>query len=118
MLKVGQRGQSSFEIVLVTVFILAVVVAIMGYYFNIHDSTIAMSIAKSELLDIMNSRGEFYFIERIDFEEVGLTGINVLVVTDPNTFNLTPQEKQELEKKIYDNTKYVAGQTNVLVNNP
>lgn len=65
----GNKGQSSFEVVLVSAAIIAGVVFFVSVFQSSYDSTTAMAILKSRLVEKFNSMEASYVVERIDFSE-------------------------------------------------
>ena len=86
----GEKGQSSFEIIFVTAAIFIVGTAIMGNFFEVVDYVVAPAIVKEKLVSIFatdESLEEAYFIEKIEVTGAPPT-VNIDVKTFPDDFDL------------------------------
>ena len=66
----NQKGQLSFEFLLLTLVIFSLAIVIAGYHFAEQDTTNAMLIAKSETLSWLAGQDEFRYIENVNFDTV------------------------------------------------
>ncbi len=100
-----ERGQVSFEILLLTTFVIAVTIAVSGYYLTIRDSTVAMQLSKTHALDQIERTEGSYTLSSIDFE-VQTDSITMFLETTPATFNCELLDGLSLSEKIRLNTTY------------
>ena len=66
---VGQKGQSSFEMLTIALVLMGLTIFILTNYFSLSDSLTALGIMKIETIKELNEQKELYFIERITFKE-------------------------------------------------
>ena len=97
-----ERGQASFEMILVTAVIFILIIIILNNYVEVQDSTVAVSILKARTLEKLGAEDGFYYIEKIDsLEDEG--GISLTIAIRPAP---PPLDFAEIENEIAANTKY------------
>ena len=109
-MRLSERGQASFEILLLTAIVFASVIWVSGHYLEIRDSTLSLQMAKIHTLSQIDKSDNAMVIENLDFEEsVDGTSITINIgVSDSwdcgdNDFN-----SSGLASNIINNTKYTA----------
>ena len=109
MLKLKQKGQASFEFLLVTLFILFVTLLVLNSWFSISDETQVIVLLKTKIVERLHQADDFYALRKIevvddqDQENLKLkvfitpsvvgTGID----TDIINFNVELQEKTKYD---------------------
>ena len=107
MLRLKQKGQGSFEFLLVMLFIIFISLLVLNSWFSISDETQALVLMKTMTVEKLNSADDFYTLRKIE----------IIAGDTPEdlAFNLyiTPKASPELEEEIRssaqeveDNTKY------------
>jgi len=104
----NNRGQISFEILLLTAIILAAAIGVSTYYLSVKGATLAMQLTKVYTLNEIDRAGDGHTIEKISFQELGTT-ITLTVKTCPAAIGFA---SADLRTTILNNTKY----TNATIN--
>lgn len=81
---VGQKGQGSIEIVLITATAIALAFFFSNVYLSTQDATAALWIAKNRLTERLNSLETPVIIEKISYTKLGPSEIAIRVFTKPN----------------------------------
>lgn len=105
----NQKGQLSFEMLLITLVIFSFVIIIAGYHFMEQDTTNAMLIAKSETLSWLAEKERFYYIEKINFN----VGDNELTIKLSDTFS--DIDKTELVGRVKTKVENLTNLSNITV---
>lgn len=93
----NQKGQLSFEFLLITLVIFSLVIIIAGYHFAEQNTTNAMLIAKSETLRWLSEKNEFYYINKVNFDAATNTLTIVLSDNPGNTNELETIVRESVE---------------------
>jgi len=79
------RGQSSMEMLLVTVAVISISIYILGNYLDLNDSTFAIAMLKADSVQKLNDLNSYYVIRKIDFVQATANDGNFNIITAPNT---------------------------------
>jgi len=104
------KGQASFEVMMVAVVVIALTIFLLTYFFNVFDSTTALTITKLDAIEKINALDSFHEIKKISFTELadGKT-ISLTIIVEPK---ILPQENfddtnfNDTKSKISNQTKY------------
>ena len=108
--ELGQKGQSSLELVLVAVAVLALVVLVTSAYITATDSTSAVAIVKASMLQKLSAYDKLYVIQKLDCSEQYASGflLNCDAYVSPNDLSATEQAdiSSFIDAKLAAKTKY------------
>ncbi len=114
----NRKGQTSFEAILIAVLVIAMSAFVLGNYFELKDSTTALSLLKIDLVNELNKEPEYYQINNIEFVETGPTAIDFVVYTEPGDLALEVAVIDDLKQKIASETKYEEANITITLNPP
>ena len=103
------KGQTSIETLFLLLVIITSTIFIMGLYSQTHDSTIGISIVRTEIGRLANSMDELVLIKKVSHNQMA-TGENIFIIkTDPDSltkldFN-TGNKLNEISEKISSTTR-------------
>ncbi|MBT4870792.1 MAG: hypothetical protein HON47_04410 [Candidatus Diapherotrites archaeon] len=81
------EGQASIESLFLLLVIITSVIFILGLYSQTHDSTVGISIVRTQVTSLANSMDEMVIIKKVSLNRME-TGENIFVIkTDPSTLN-------------------------------
>lgn len=108
------KGQASFEVILVTVIVVALTIFILTYFFNVFDSTAAVTITKLDAVEKINALDSFHEIKKISFTESsdGKT-ISLTIDVEPNITAPETVDFSDTKDKIKSQTKYTTANISV-----
>ena len=116
--KVNSRGQASFEVILIALFILTVTFFTLNSWISIQDETYAIILTKTYAMDVVNQADDVYILRKIEISNVSPDSISLVVYIDPD-FSTQPVLKARIENdlpaKIAANTKYAADKISITV---
>ncbi len=104
-----KKGQTSFEYLFIVIIVITATIWIISYYLETHDTTIAVTIAKDELISQMNSGKYVGVITKINPINETCVGCLMLdVEIKPNGKSSYPQvfDFNSIEQKIIENTNF------------
>ena len=102
------KGQASVESLFLLLVIITSVIFILGLYSQTHDSTVGISIVRTQITSLANSMDEMVIIKKVSLNRME-TGENIFVIkTDPsnlneNDFGITNLSK--ISKQVLSSTK-------------
>ena len=113
----GEKGQSSFELPIITVIVLAMATIVISYYIQISDTTMALAIAKESIAEKLTQWETPYMIKDLSYLQCGTTlKLNASTITNGpiNTtiFDTGPiasgsqQNKLKVQNEIASITKF------------
>ena len=92
------KGQSSFEMLIGAVVIMALAIFILNNYLSLSDSTVALSIMKVEAIKELSKKSELVTLDKITFtEDLATKVITFDIITNPAT---TPPIDLDLNQAI------------------
>lgn len=101
-----EKGQISFEILLLTTVVFSAAIWVSSYYLSIKDPTLAMQLTKIHTLKQIEASSGSYIIQKIDFEEQsGAITLKINTIGEP-TFQCTEMDADDLKVVIAKSTKY------------
>ena len=102
------KGQVSFEVLLLTAIVFATAIWVSSYYFQIRDSTLALQLTKVHTIEQIEAKDGKFTISNMDFREdpTDNTSITMEVGVEPNTFDCTELAFAEIASQIVAETKY------------
>ncbi len=117
----NKKGQTSFELAIITVFIITGSILTIGKYFEVQDSTLAMTLLKNHALKTLQEEENFYFIKKINEPTISTNTITLKIVlgtTPPDEVkqriaNKLTNGSNSVKKIIEQKTKYET--VNILV---
>ena len=68
-----EKGQSSFELPIITVIVLAMTTIVIAYYIQISDTTVALAVAKESIAEKLAKWETPYMINTLDYLQCGTT---------------------------------------------
>ncbi|MFA5931220.1 MAG: hypothetical protein WC821_02830 [archaeon] len=95
------KGQAAFESLFLLLIILTAAIAITSLYLQIHDDTMAMSVAKVETLNQLGLKKELIVIDYIKIEK-SIVDTNLIIKLTP----LTALDINSIKNKVLASTKY------------
>ncbi len=101
----SNKGQTSFEMLLVAVLSIGIAIFVLGSYIEFGDATTALTIMKAEVLEKLQDKEEVYVIQKIDFSEAGNT-ITFNITTKPSDIVAGDLDLSEAVNRIKKRTKY------------
>ncbi len=109
-----EKGQVSFEILLLTAIVFASVIWVSGYYLEIKDSTLALQMTKIHAISQIGKSDNQHVLEKLEFTEIAADKINLTI--DVPGLNCTPGQfdAATLKSEIMANTKYTT--VNIILN--
>ena len=86
--KLKEKGQASFEFLLITLFILIVTLLVLNAWFSISDETNAILFLKTKTVEKLNQADQFYALRKIEIDASQSTPENLYltVFITPATF--------------------------------
>ncbi|MDO8538772.1 MAG: hypothetical protein Q7S21_07890 [archaeon] len=101
------KGQSSFEMLIGAVVIIALAVFILNNYLTLSDSTIALSIMKVETIKELNKQPELITLDKITFtEKLAEKEITFDIILNPAVDPPVALDLSQAVTIIQDKTKY------------
>ncbi|MEW6294759.1 MAG: hypothetical protein AB1467_00490 [Candidatus Diapherotrites archaeon] len=102
------KGQSSMEMLLVTVAVISISIYILGNYLDLNDSTFAIAMLKADSVQKLNDLNSYYVIRKIDFVQAPVMGSsrfdgNFNIITAPATLGYI--DLSDAGNRIKDRTK-------------
>lgn len=79
----GEKGQSSFELPILTVVVLAMTTIVIAYYIQISDTTMALAAAKESIAEKLTNWETPYVIHDLNYLQCGAT-LKLNASTIPN----------------------------------
>lgn len=95
------KGQVAFESLFLLLVTLTAAIGITTLYFQTHDDTMALSIARTETLSQISLKKETFVIEYVQIEK-SLTDTNLIIKINPTT----TLDTDSIKNKIAASTKY------------
>jgi len=104
-----QKGQSSFEVIMVTLTVVAISTFILGNFFQLSDQTMALAILKADVIEQLDKNQEFYVLKKINYAQDTDKEIDFELIIVDDTINQNPicfMDLNSAANKIFNNTKY------------
>jgi uncharacterized protein (UPF0333 family) len=102
-----QKGQASFETLLVMLVVLSITIFLSSYYLAIHEDTVAISAARNAVLEQINQKTEEITIEYVKIVKTQ-TEIQINIkLSETTSINTEAIKNKVLEKANYDKDKLV-----------
>lgn len=70
---IGKKGQSSFELPIITVIVLTITTIVIAYYIQISDTTMALAVAKESIAEKLANWETPYMIKDLNYLQCGST---------------------------------------------
>jgi len=103
------KGQTATEVLFLLLIIITSTIFIIGLYSQTHDSTIGISIVRSEINNLANSMDDLVLIKKVSLIRTA-TGENIFaIVTDPDNLSQSDfgtSKLEEISKKVRDSTAF------------
>lgn len=103
------KGQSSFEVLMVTLAVIVTSTFILGGFFDLGDQTFALAILKADIMEQLDQNHDFYVLKKIYYEQESTNKIVFDVIVVDDTINQHPICRMDLNSsanKIINQTKY------------
>ena len=101
------KGQSSFEMLIGAVVIIALAIFILNNYLSLSDSTIALSIMKVETIKELNKKPELITLDKITFtENIAIKEITFDILLNPATNPPIDLDLNSAIQIVQNKTKY------------
>jgi len=104
-----QKGQSSFEVIMVTLTVVAISTFILGNFFQLNDQTMALAILKADVMEQLDKNQDFYVLKKIYYAQDSDKEIDFqLVIVDDSTDpkGMCYMDLNSAANRILNNTKY------------
>ena len=103
------KGQSSFEVLMVTLTVIVTSLFILGGFFDLGDQTFALAILKADIMEQIDQNNDFYVLKKIYYEQESANKIVFDVIVVDDTINQNPICRMDLNSaanRIINQTKY------------
>ena len=103
-----KKGQSSFEVLMVTLAVIVTSTFILGGFFDLGDQTFALAILKADIMEQLDQNNDFYVLKKIYYEQESTNKIVFDVIVVDDTINQHPICRMDLNSsanKIINQTK-------------
>jgi hypothetical protein len=97
------KGQIAFEGLFLLLIVISSAIFISTLYIQTHNSTVAITMARSELVSLGNSMDEVVLIQQISIENAGNNEYTIFVKTKPEILtkiDFGEEQITEIEEKI------------------
>lgn len=104
-----KKGQSSFEIIMVTLIVIVTSSFILGGFFDLGDQTFALAILKANVMEQLDQNTEFLVLKKIYYVQTNETTIEFDVIVVDDTINQNPAYRMDLNSaanRIINGTKF------------
>jgi hypothetical protein len=95
------RGQVALEGLLLLLAIITLASAIDALYMRTHDDTIAIAIAREEVLSQLSTKSSMNIIDSVQLEKEGSQVKIIIKITPPTTI-----DTEKIRQKVLTSTKY------------
>ncbi|MFH1544753.1 MAG: hypothetical protein ABIE23_01500 [archaeon] len=109
------KGQTSFEMLLVVALIISIAILILGNYFELDDSTIALAVLKTRTVEKLAEEDSLYVIKKIDYVEQASNKIDLNISTFPPDLDSYP-DAEEIASEIASKTSYDKDKITITIN--
>ena len=103
------KGQSSFEVLMVTLVVIVTSTFILGGFFDLGDQSFALAMLKSNVMEQLDQNNDFYVLKKIYYEQSDDHTIvfDVIVVDDSIQQNpICYMNLNSAANRIINQTKY------------
>jgi len=110
----NKKGQISFELLLLILFVFGLGLMISGYHFEEQDTTNAMLIAKSEMLSELNNANKFVYIDTpIQVTNSASENVEVGIHLSDDPEIDIPNTEIRIENTIIANTGFITANVDI-----
>lgn len=112
------KGQTSFEMLLVVALVISIGIFILGNYFELDDSTMALAILKTRTVEKLAEEDSLYVIKKIDYVEQASNKIDLNISTFPPDLDSYPDDEdgEEIASEIASKTAYDKDEITITIN--
>lgn len=103
------KGQSSFEVLMVTLTVIVTSTFILGGFFDLGDQTFALAILKANVMEQLDQNQGFFVLKKIYYEQSSANKIVFDVIVVDDTINQNPicwMDLNSAANRITNQTKY------------
>lgn len=97
------KGQVAIESLVLVLVIISATIYFTGLYYQTHNTTISIGIARNALVEQANSFEELVIIQSIKKDTITNT---IFVQTSPSTYTNTDFDLEKIKQKIIQNTEF------------
>ncbi len=104
-----KKGQSSFEVLMVTLAVIVTSTFILGGFFDLGDQTFALAMLKANIMEELDQNNNFYVLKKIYYEQADEHTIVFDVIIVDDTIQQNPicwMDLNSSANKIINQTKY------------
>ncbi len=103
------KGQSSFEVIMVTLIVIVTATFILGTFFDLGDQTFALASIKANVMEELDKNESFYVLKKIYYEQANTNTIEFDIIVVDDTIQQNPAYYFDLNssaQRIINYTKF------------